>query len=279
MLFTQVLPRVLQALSCFERVEEYCNYSSQYTHEGDTCSDAESIAAGLPLKSMTINKVAELNAKPPMPGISLSGNSYRWTSDGPDVLKNIKVDIPRGAVTAIVGPVGSGKTTLLESMLGETLTISDSSSHRRIAPESMAYCSQKPWLADRTIRDVVVGEAAYDDWWYHTVKTACDLDVDIAHQPENDMTRIGNGLSGGQKQRIVSSHPLYQRNGSDETLQALARALYSRPSIVMLDDVFSGMDAGTVNVISNRLLGREGGLLRRQHTTVVLTTHNRKSIG
>jgi ATP-binding cassette subfamily C (CFTR/MRP) protein 1 len=56
----------------------------------------------------------------------------------------------------------------------------------------------------------------------------------------------------------------------------LARAAYSRRSLFLLDDVFSGMDAHTVEAVSRALLGSEG-LLRNDNTTVILVTHHGKS--
>jgi ABC-type multidrug transport system fused ATPase/permease subunit len=55
-------------------------------------------------------------------------------------------------------------------------------------------------------------------------------------------------------------------------IQAIARAVYSRKSVVVLDDVFSGMDATTEHLVFNRLLGPEG-LLRMNQTTVIIATH------
>jgi len=65
----------------------------------------------------------------------------------------------------------------------------------------------------------------------------------------------GISLSGGQKQRL-----------------ALARALYARNELVILDDIFSGLDAGTEEHIFNKLLGKSG-LFRQLGTTVLLATH------
>jgi energy-coupling factor transporter ATP-binding protein EcfA2 len=65
-------------------------------------------------------------------------------------------------------------------------------------------------------------------------------------------------LSGGQKQRVT-----------------LARAVYSQPELLLLDDVLSGLDLRTIEQITNRLLGPDG-YLRRQQTTVVLATHAEK---
>ena len=65
----------------------------------------------------------------------------------------------------------------------------------------------------------------------------------------------GISLSGGQKQRL-----------------ALARALYSRKELVMLDDIFSGLDVETEEHIFSKLLGKNG-LFRQLGTTVLLATH------
>lgn len=54
--------------------------------------------------------------------------------------------------------------------------------------------------------------------------------------------------------------------------KAIARALYSRKQIVILDDVFSGLDQHTKKHVSNSVLG-PGGLLRRWGCTVILVTH------
>ena len=72
------------------------------------------------------------------------------------------------------------------------------------------------------------------------------------------VTKVGSAgisLSGGQKQRL-----------------ALARAVYSRKDIIILDDTFSGLDAGTEEIIFNRLFSRQG-LFRKMGTTVLMVTH------
>jgi ATP-binding cassette, subfamily C (CFTR/MRP), member 1 len=65
----------------------------------------------------------------------------------------------------------------------------------------------------------------------------------------------GISLSGGQKQRL-----------------ALARAVYTKKELVILDDVFSGLDAETEEQVFNRLLGKQG-LFWQMKTTVLLVTH------
>lgn len=69
------------------------------------------------------------------------------------------------------------------------------------------------------------------------------------------MGSAGISLSGGQKQRL-----------------ALARAVYAKPELIILDDVFSGLDAETEEQIFNRLFSSQG-LLRKMKTTLLLVTH------
>ena len=57
--------------------------------------------------------------------------------------------------------------------------------------------------------------------------------------------------------------------------QALARAIYARKEIVILDDVLSGLDAGTENKVFHNLLGPQG-LLRRQRCTVLIASSSGK---
>lgn len=62
---------------------------------------------------------------------------------------------------------------------------------------------------------------------------------------------------------------------TDSLDQALARAVYSRAKLVLLDDVFSGMDARTATSVSRQLLSSDG-IFRRHECTVIFTTANRQ---
>ncbi|KAI0015928.1 P-loop containing nucleoside triphosphate hydrolase protein [Xylariomycetidae sp. FL0641] len=146
---------------------------------------------------------------------------------------------------------------LLESILGETIC---SPSPSR-SSNTFAYCAQKPWLESGTIRSNIIGIHPYDPNWYNTVISACVLNKDIRALELEGHTTVGShglNLSGGQKQRIV-----------------LARAVYSREATIILDDIFSGMDAQTVDLVSRRLLGRNGQF-RRHQTAIIMATHSRK---
>ncbi|KAL4985081.1 hypothetical protein BDW68DRAFT_189949 [Aspergillus falconensis] len=158
--------------------------------------------------------------------VTLTNHTVTWKKNATPVLHEINLTIRRG-ITMIIGPIGSGKSTLLESILGETLVTSGHT--ERISPGPVAYCSQTPWLQSQSIKANIIGASPIDEAWYRTVISACGLEKDLSQLPRGDATEAGNSgmtLSGGQKQRI-----------------ALSRALYSRAKIIILDDVFSGIDA------------------------------------
>ncbi|RYC64367.1 hypothetical protein CHU98_g1837 [Xylaria longipes] len=94
---------------------------------------------------------------------------------------------------------------------------------------------------------------------YAEVIKVTALGFDLATLPQNDMTNIGSDgitLSGGQKQRV-----------------SLARALYLQSDLLVLDDIFSGLDADTEEQVFRQVFSPDG-LLRRRGTTVALCTHS-----
>ncbi|KAJ5094458.1 P-loop containing nucleoside triphosphate hydrolase protein [Penicillium angulare] len=183
--------------------------------------------------------------------------SVRFDTEDRPVLNKIDFEIEAGWIVMIKGITGSGKTTLARTIIGDLQPESGSIS---TSSRKMAFCSQSPWLPNGTIRDLIAGPPASkitDEKWYQRVLFACDLEDDLAQLPNGDETLVGGtSLSGGQKQRV-----------------AVARAIYSRLDILVLDDVFSALDARTANRVAQRLIG-PSGLLRELKKTVVLITHS-----
>ncbi|ORZ37672.1 ABC transporter type 1, transmembrane domain-containing protein, partial [Catenaria anguillulae PL171] len=107
-----------------------------------------------------------------------------------------------------------------------------------------------------TLRENILLTSQYDDKWYNRVIEACALKPDLETLPNGDQTLIGDkgvNLSGGQKARL-----------------SLARAVYARRDIYLLDDCLSAVDAHVDRHIFTHVLGPRG-LLRSK--TVLLVTH------
>lgn len=197
------------------------------------------------------------------PLVRIENIDVKPASDAETVLHGISFDIERGSLVFIAGPVGAGKSTLLKAILGE---IPCEKGSICVTTTRMAYCSQTPWLPNCTVQKAIIGPAAdlvIDERWYQAVIHACALDFDISVMPDGDQSVIGNNgitLSGGQKQRI-----------------ALARAVYARHEMLVLDDIMSALDSKTQGLIADRLLG-SNGLFKRTNSTVIIVTHASPSL-
>ncbi|XP_077977977.1 ATP-binding cassette sub-family C member 9-like [Glandiceps talaboti] len=179
-----------------------------------------------------------------------------WDIDVPvPILTDITVDILAGKLTMVVGLVGSGKSSLMSAILGEMAIISGTLQFNR-NKSSVAYVPQKPWLQNARFKENIIFGKEFELTRYQTVIEACALQPDIDILPAGDMTEIGEkgiNLSGGQKQRV-----------------SVARALYSKADIVLMDDPLSALD---VHVGSHLLEQGIMDFLKKENRTVVLVTH------
>ncbi|XP_069691069.1 ATP-binding cassette sub-family C member Sur isoform X2 [Periplaneta americana] len=187
--------------------------------------------------------------------ITMLEGSFSWRADtAKPTLNTCNIIIPSGKLTLIVGRVGSGKTSLLSAFLGEmhklhgTVTWASGS--------SVGYATQKPWLLNATLRENILFGQPFRPRRYKRVIAACSLEPDIDILPGKDLTEIGEkgiNLSGGQKQRV-----------------AVARALYSQASVVIMDDPLSALDYQVGQKLFESGIRR---LLLRQKRTVIFVTH------
>ncbi|KAF8509514.1 ABC protein [Hysterangium stoloniferum] len=166
-------------------------------------------------------------------------------------ITNLDMEIPRGQLCAIVGPVGSGKSSILLGLIGEMRRTGGSCTFGG----SVAYCAQSAWIRNGTLRDnILFGRAFHKQRYWNVLKDSCLLpDLDVL--PDGDMSEIGEkgiNLSGGQKQRVN-----------------IARALYHDADIIIFDDPLSAVDAHVGKALfANAILA-----LKAQGKTVLLVTH------
>ncbi|GAA5941205.1 uncharacterized protein JCM15063_006399 [Sporobolomyces koalae] len=208
---------------------------------------------------VTFSSSKETNRDEANLSIKISDASFRFSRYGSSgfTLQIKELSIPNGSTTIIAGDVGSGKSALLLALLGElnvrsgTVKINSENGSRI----KTSYAAQSPWLQDTSIRNNILFGEEYDEQRYNDVVFACALENDIENLTDGDDTRCGEkglSLSGGQKQRIC-----------------LARAVYARSQLVLLDDVLSALDSGAVSHVIEHCLN--GPLLEGR--TVVLVTH------
>jgi len=171
--------------------------------------------------------------------IKLENVSYSYSSEGPNIVSNINLDITAGEKVAIVGRSGSGKSTLLRLIMGtlaptEGRVFFDSFDLSTLDPEEVriqfGIVEQHPVLFSGSIAENLCKKnpSLTREAMYAGAKLAA-VDRFVDRFPFGYETKLGEGgvgLSGGQKQRV-----------------AIARALVTNPSVLFLDEPTSALDS------------------------------------
>lgn len=183
--------------------------------------------------------VADIGAAPEAFGVVFDSVSFAHEGDGPPTVTDVSLTLPRGSVTAFVGPTGSGKSTLAQLAIGLFAPSSGSILHR---PGATAIVFQEAFLSGGTVRDnVEFGTSYTTEQIWDAIDQAAATDF-VTRLPQGLDTVVGErgvSLSGGQRQRI-----------------ALARALVREPSLLVLDDTTSALDPATEAIILDKMRTR-----------------------
>jgi ABC-type multidrug transport system fused ATPase/permease subunit len=196
------------------------------------------------------------------PTILLSDASVLYPGASAPALRDMSLEVPPGSSLAVVGRSGAGKSTLADVILGVILPDEGQVLVGGLPPAEaairwpggMAYVPQEVALAADTIRNnVALGlpEAAIDDHLVWKALGRAHLDEFFRHSPlalDTMLGERGSRLSGGQRQRV-----------------GIARALYTRPRLLVLDEATSALDAETEDAITQMLHDLEGDV-----TTVII---------
>lgn len=192
---------------------------------------------------------------PAIPKLSSNVDKFDEDDELKLTLNNISLEVNHGVLVGIVGHVGSGKSSLLQAILRELPTESGS----LLLRGSVSFASQDAWVFSGSIRqNILFGHTEFDKQRYNEVVDACALKKDFEMFEFGDETIIGergSSLSGGQKARV-----------------SLARALYRKADLYLLDDPLSAVDAHVGKHLFERCIS-ESGFLGRQKATTILVTH------
>jgi ABC-type multidrug transport system fused ATPase/permease subunit len=184
-------------------------------------------------------------------------------------LHSVHLQIDPGESVAIVGPSGAGKTTLIDLLLGVTsssvgeILISGKKPKEAISasPGAIAYVPQEIVIIEGTIREnIALGfpiELATDERIAAALEISQRLAL-VAALPLGFDSQVGDRgtrLSGGERQRL-----------------GIARALFSNPKLIVLDEASSSLDAQTEAALSNAIQGLKGKV------TVVMVAHRLSTV-
>jgi ATP-binding cassette, subfamily B, bacterial PglK len=190
--------------------------------------------------------------------IQYKGVGFRYTDEGPWILKGLNLSIPKGARVGFVGSTGSGKSTAINLLMGllmpsEGKILVDGQAvngHRiRAWQKSVAHVPQSIYLSDNTLAENIAFGVPLKEIDMDRVRHAAQqaqIAEFIESQPEGYQVLVGERgirLSGGQRQRI-----------------GIARALYKQASVLVFDEATSALDNTTENAVMSSIDTLKGGL-------------------
>jgi ABC-type multidrug transport system fused ATPase/permease subunit len=211
----------------------------------------------------------DLTHKNFVPEIQIKNVSLKYPSKNTYALKNITLTVAAGESIAIVGPSGSGKTSLVDVILGVlkpesgVIFISGKNSNDAITtwPGAIAYVPQDVRISNGTFREnIALGyplEVAKDSLIWEALDTS-QLTEFVKELPQEIDTQVGERgtkISGGQRQRL-----------------GIARAMFTKPKLLVLDEATSSLDGQTESNISEAINKLKGSV------TVIVVAHRLSTI-
>jgi ABC-type multidrug transport system fused ATPase/permease subunit len=201
--------------------------------------------------------------------IRLTEVSFQYPDASELTLNGINIEVEAGQQIALIGPSGAGKSTLADLILGllvpseGNLLVDGQNPNSIIAstPGRLSYVPQRPGMISGSVSENIALGVAPDEVdqqkLNHAINSA-HLRKVLSYLPEGLETNLGkrkDELSGGQLQRV-----------------GLARALYSKPGLLVMDEATSALDAESENEINKALDEMRG------QVTVVLIAHRLNTV-
>ena len=201
--------------------------------------------------------------------VEVNDLSFKYETAPTNALSNVSLRVKRGEAVGLVGPSGSGKSTLVDVLLGlldpasgavlvDGINVQD---RIRWWQDQIGYVPQSIFLTDDTLRrNVAFGlpKSEIDDAAVDAAIRAAQLEEFVKALPLGLETVVGERgvrLSGGQRQRI-----------------GIARALYSNPDVLVLDEATSSLDTETEHGVMQAVQALRG------NKTVIIVAHRLSTV-
>jgi len=201
--------------------------------------------------------------------VILSGINFSYPGAKSPTIVDANLEVKPGEVVAFVGPSGAGKTTLIDLALGilkpdsGTVRVSGTAPKEAISnwPGAIAYVAQDVQIIHASIlANVAMGFPEKEQLQNLAIEALNIAQLDDflnskGHDLDVGVGERGSKISGGQRQRL-----------------GIARALYSRPKLLVLDEATSALDGQTESDISDAILSLRGNV------TILMIAHRLSTV-
>lgn len=236
----RILPAISRGLASLTQLRTGVQMGAQVTQElarvKETDTSATALAPSIPARG----------------ALRLSGVTYSY-DDGLAVLRGLDMTVGQGEYVAVVGQSGAGKSTLLAVVLGLLRPDSGTVEYAGTSVsgvgsnwlEHVSYLPQDVFILDDSVAtNVALGYEQVDEAAVWRALDEAAIAPYIRGMPDQLETRLGESgarLSVGQRQRL-----------------GLARALYRRPSLLVLDEPTASLDTRTEAAVMETIDGLKG---------------------
>ena len=217
----------------------------------------------------SVSDEVEINHTGFISSINLKNVSFTYPGNQNATIRNVNLEVKPGQVVAIVGPSGAGKTTLVDLILG---VLNPDSGQVLISsmkpldavkkwPGALSYVPQDVVITNSTFSENVTMGYPQSDSHMTLIQNALavsHLEEYVDSLPLGDQTRVGDrgtAISGGQRQRL-----------------GIARAMFSKPALLILDEATSALDGETEANINDSIQEMKG------EVTVVMIAHRLSTV-
>ena len=201
--------------------------------------------------------------------IEIQNVRFTYPGSAAYAVSDVSISVPKGQSVAFVGPSGAGKTTLIDLILGVLepdsgqILISGKAPLETITifPGAISYVPQDVVISNGTIREnVSLGYPAIyatDDLVNNALGVAQlkDFVLTLPKGIDTEVGERGTRISGGQRQRL-----------------GIARAMFTKPALLVLDEATSSLDGETESKIADAIQCLRG------ETTVVMIAHRLSTV-
>lgn len=201
--------------------------------------------------------------------IELKDVSFGYPNSNKLALENVNLTIKKGEIIAIIGNSGSGKTTLINLILGfispnkGEVKVDNKNINNNLEnwQSKLGYVPQDVYLMDETLRENIAFGVPTDKVNHNLINEVVkksrleDFINNLPDKLESNVGNVGSKISGGQRQRI-----------------GIARSLYTKPEILILDEATNSLDIENENKIIHEIFEN------KSDKTVIIISHRHHNL-